>query len=101
MTAAASLSFEGDCMRVEGTLDFATVIPLETQGKAWLREQAPAVCRLDLGAVANCNSAATALVLSWLRTAHAVGKKLSIENVPESLRGQMQLASLDDILSAG
>jgi ABC-type transporter Mla MlaB component len=39
-------------------------------------------------------------LLSWLRTARAAGKVVEIENVPESLSGQMHLAGLEDILPA-
>tara|TARA_R110001592_G_scaffold363248_4_gene682166 strand:+ start:14166 stop:14468 length:303 start_codon:yes stop_codon:yes gene_type:complete len=98
MNAAAQLSFEGAFMRVRGTVDFASVVSLEQQGETWLREEAPAECRVDLSGVSHCNSAATALLLSWLRVAHAAGKKLIIENMPEGLRGLVSLAALDTVL---
>jgi phospholipid transport system transporter-binding protein len=100
MNGTTSLFFQDGCMRVEGVLDFNTVIPLEPRGAAWLREQAPAACRLDLSGVTRSNSAGTALLLSWLRAAHAVDKNLAIENVPQSLRGMMHLAGLEDVLAA-
>ena len=98
MSAGARLAVDGDCMRVSGELDFATVIPLQPEGDQWLRTQAPAACRLDLGDVTRSNSAATALLLAWLRTAAAAGKTLRVENVPEPLRGLLHLASLDLLL---
>jgi phospholipid transport system transporter-binding protein len=96
----AHLVFAGDRMRVCGVVDFTTVLALEQQGREWLRDQAPALFHLDLSDVTHCNSAVVALLLSWLRTARAVGKQVAIENVPRSLNGQMHLAGLEGILPA-
>tara|TARA_R110001599_G_scaffold183562_1_gene376853 strand:+ start:15695 stop:15997 length:303 start_codon:yes stop_codon:yes gene_type:complete len=98
MNTVARLSFDGAIMRVHGIVDFASVVSLEQQGKAWLREGAPAECRVDLSGVSYCNSAGTALLLSWLRVARAAGKKLIVENMPEGLRGLVSLAALDTVL---
>ena len=98
MSQPARLEFEGAGMRLGGIVDFTTVAALEMEGDQWLREQAPILCRLDLGGISHCNSAATALLLSWLRTAHSVGKTLTIENVPQALRGMMHLAGLEELL---
>jgi phospholipid transport system transporter-binding protein len=100
VTGAARLEFDPDRMHVGGVVDFATVVVLEHQGEQWLRDEAPALCHLDLSEVTQCNSAVAALLLSWLRTARAVGKELTIENVPGSLRGQIDLAGLEDVLPA-
>jgi len=98
MSAGASLEFSEDCMQLSGELDFASVVPLLGEGDAWLRETAPAACRLDMGAVTRCNSAGNALLLAWLRTAAAAGKSLRVEHPPESLVALMQLAGLDKVL---
>lgn len=98
MAESAQLVFDGERMRVDGSVDFASVVSLQQGGEDWLREQAPTACRLDLGGVNHCNSAVAALLLSWLRTARAAGRELTVENVPDSLRGQLQLAGLEDIL---
>lgn len=98
MNQPARLEIDADRIRVVGAIDFASVVPLERQGADWLRELAPQNCRLDLGAVSRCNSAGTALLLSWSRTARAAGRELTIENIPDSLRGMMLLAGLEDVL---
>jgi len=85
-------------MRVAGGIDFASVLLLEREGEAWLKGQAPAECRVDLSAVSSCNSAATALLISWLRTATAAGKTLAIEQVPQNLEALLRLGGLDDLL---
>lgn len=98
MNPAASLTFSEDSMRLVGVLDFISVVPLQRQGDAWLGEQAPKVCRLDMSGVTRCNSAGTALLLAWLRAAAAAGKSLRVEHPPEELRSLMQLAGLEDLL---
>ncbi|MFV8818384.1 STAS domain-containing protein [Haliea sp. E17] len=98
MNAAAQLSFSADCMQLSGSLDFHSVVPLQREGDAWLREQAPASCRLDMSAVTRCSSAGTTLLLAWLRTATAAGKSLRVEHPPEALIALLQLAGLDKLL---
>jgi anti-anti-sigma factor len=100
MNIAASLAFTGDCMHVAGEVDFASVVALEREGDAWLRGAAPVSCRVNLSAVSHCNSAGTALLISWRRTAAAVGKVLAIEQVPQSLEALIHLGGLDDVLPA-
>ncbi len=99
MSKEASITFTGDSMQLEGVLDFANVVDLQEQGAAWLRDRAPASCRLDLGGVTGSNSAGTTLLLGWLRSAAAAGKHLSIENFPDSLRALMHLGGLDEVLA--
>jgi phospholipid transport system transporter-binding protein len=96
----ARLVFDQDRMRVCGEVDFSNVVALEQRGQEWLCDQAPASFHLDLSEVNRCNSAVVALLLSWLRAARAAGKQVTIENVPESLNGQMHLAGLESILPA-
>jgi len=100
MSIAASIAFSGDCMSVAGEVDFVSVVGLESEGEAWLRGPAPVNCRVNLSAVSHCNSAGTALLLSWRRTAAAVGKVLAIEQVPQSLQALIHLGGLDDALPA-
>jgi phospholipid transport system transporter-binding protein len=99
MKVMARLSFDGAFMRVHGIVDFSSVISLEQQGVEWLRERAPVACHLDLSGVSRCNSAGTALLLSWLRVARAAGKQLTVENMPEGLKGLVSLADLELVLS--
>lgn len=95
---SAQLVFDAGRMRVGGVVDFSSVVSLLRRGEDWLRDQAPVGCRLDLSGVSHCNSAVAALLLSWLRAARAAGKELTVENVPDDLRGQMELAGLEDVL---
>jgi anti-anti-sigma factor len=99
-SGGAILRFSDECMQLSGEIDFASVVPLQRKGDTWLRETAPAVCRLDMGGVTRCNSAGTALLLAWLRTAAGTGKSLRVQHPPESLSALMQLAGLDKVLKA-
>lgn len=98
MSEQARVNAEGQCLRVTGPLDFETVLRLEREGERWLREQGSADCCIDLSGVSFCNSAGTALLLSWQRTAHATGKHLSIENPPENLLAMVRLGGLESVL---
>ena len=94
----ASLAFSGDHMHLSGILDFVTVVSLQPEGDTWLREQAPANCTLDMSGVTQSNSAGTALLLAWLRTACSSGKSLDIAHIPDSLRALMELAGLEHLM---
>jgi len=98
MTADASLSFSDAAMQLHGVLDFTSVVALQGEGDAWLRGPAPVHCRLDMGGVTHSNSAGTALLITWLRTARAAGKRLTVQNLPENLVALMQLAGLESVL---
>lgn len=95
----ARLETEQDRILLFGGIDFTNVMALEKRGSSWLREQAPAECRLDLAGVSHCNSAIAALLLSWMRTAQAAGKRIAMENPPAELQGIMELAGLEDALA--
>ncbi len=101
MTERAQLSFSEDTLYVEGIVDFSTVVDLQTRGDLWLRNTAPQTCRLDLSKVVRCNSAATTLLLCWLRTAQRLDKQLLIGQVPAALRSLMDLGGLESLLPTG
>jgi phospholipid transport system transporter-binding protein len=98
MTVAASLSFSEDTMRLSGVIDFTSAVAIQERGDTWLRERAPAQCRLEMSGVTRSNSAGTALLLAWLRSASEAGKHLTVEHPPETLVALMQLAGLDRVL---
>ena len=100
MTHTARLNISNDIARVEGVIDFSSVVSLQLEGAKWLRDKAPASCTVDLGGVTQCNSAATALLLDWLRIAKGLNKQIRIVQVPQRLRDLMKLAGLEDVLVA-
>ncbi len=95
---STTLSAAGDTLQVGGELDFAGAERALKQGSQWLRDEAPAQCRLDLAGVTRSNSAGVALMLGWRRSALEAGKVLAFDNVPEALRSLLHLAGLDELL---
>ncbi|MYM63088.1 lipid asymmetry maintenance protein MlaB [Pseudomaricurvus sp. HS19] len=100
MNAVASLEFGGDTLYVQGVVDFHSVVALLHAGNDWLRQQAPPSCQLDFSRITSCNSAATTLLLSWLRTAADVDKQVRVSALPERLRSLMDLGGLQDLVPA-
>ena len=102
----AKLSVSNELALIEGVIDFSSVVGLNLAGEQWLKTQAslgPGTHEqscFDFGGVTECNSAATALVLQWLRTAKSLNKQIRIVNVPQRLRDLMVLAGLEDVLSS-
>lgn len=99
MVSKANLVMDKDSARIDGDIDFSNVVELRNQGAQWLKGSAPQKSCFDFSGVQACNSAATALLLDWLRTAKEVNKEITIENVPHRLRALMQLAELEDVLA--
>jgi ABC-type transporter Mla MlaB component len=83
---------------VSGKIDFVSVVSLEQEGITWLQDQAPTDCKVNLSGVVSSNTAGSAPLISWLRTAAAAGKCLQIERVPRSLGALLDLGGLDDVL---
>ena len=97
---AAKITISNDAAFVEGVIDFSTVVALQLEGAKWLKDKAPVSCTVDLSGVSQCNSAATALLLDWLRIAKGLNKQIRIVQVPQRLRDLMKLAGLEDVLAA-
>jgi len=94
-TNKAQLTLDGDCMSVSGEIDFHSVVALCAQGERWLQQQAPAKSRVNLAQVTRCNSAATTLLLCWLRAAQSVNKTVAFEAMPEALKSLLDLGSVE------
>lgn len=98
MGSHATLSIDNDTAVIEGDIDFTNVVNLSRQGDDWLRRSAPAEVKLDLSGLQRCNSAATSLLLGWLRTASDVDKTLTILHIPQQLRSLLDLGGLQELL---
>ena len=84
-------------MVVSGPVTLANVAALLEEGR---RHLADGVRTVDLAEVSEMDSALLALLLAWLRDAHAHGSSLSFTNLPESLRTIAQLYGVDRLLPA-
>ncbi len=83
--------------RVSGELVFETVPELLEQGRALFGDGAPGF-DLDLGGVTRADSAGLALLVGWMRIAHARHRNIVFRNVPEQLLAIARVSGLDTIL---
>ncbi|MDR1062485.1 MAG: STAS domain-containing protein [Azoarcus sp.] len=83
---------EPPVVKLEGTLTLQTVaVSLE-------RPLPAGDFTIDLGGVAQADSAALALLLAWLRRAKASGSRVELRALPESLRALAKLYGIDALL---
>ena len=87
----------GGRFRVSGVLNAATVVDLLKQS----RESFAGVTRieLDLGAVAESDSAGLALLLEWLRMARSANQQVHYVNVPAQISALARISEVDDLLA--
>ena len=85
------INAEGNRLSLSGPLTIATVAGVVEEGRAQVIEADRVV---DLSAVTHVDSAALALLLSWVRAARAAGRQLSVDHAPAAL---ISLASLYDV----
>lgn len=93
----AAMYLEDGQARVEGQIDYHTVVHLRDEGEAMMRQH-PADLTIDFAAVDKVNTAALALLLSWQRTAKELGQDLHFINVPPSLTAIAQMSDLESLL---
>ena len=89
----------GERSRVSGALHFTTVSPLLEQGEAAIQSGRAAV--IDIGAVAESDSAGLALLIEWLSVAKAGNRSLRYENIPAQLHQLARLSDVDELLTTG
>ncbi|HSB95519.1 MAG TPA: STAS domain-containing protein [Spongiibacteraceae bacterium] len=98
MAEQAQITTTPDALALTGVLGFVSVVELEPLGVKWLREQAAAVCTIDLAAVSYSSSAGLVLLLAWLRIATQLGKTLHIKNMPADMAALASVGGLVELL---
>jgi phospholipid transport system transporter-binding protein len=86
---------EGRRIVLSGPLTLSNVATVLEEGKRHLAE---GVATVDLGEVAEMDSALVALLFAWLRDARARGQDLAFQNPPEALRTLTRLYGVDGLL---
>ena len=86
---------EGRRITLSGPVTLANAAQLLEQGRQHLAE---GVRTVDLGEVTELDSALLALVLEWLREAHAAKRELALANLPQSLDTLARLYGVQDLL---
>ncbi len=87
-----------DLFGVVGDISFESVVDVEKEGFAVIAG-AGAEITLDLSHVQLCSSAAMALLLSWVRNATALKKKLIFVGVPTRLLAMIEGAQLQSLIN--
>ena len=86
---------DGNRLLLDGAVTVETVPALLAEGAAQLRD---GVDVFDFGAVTQADSAAVALVLAWLREAHAAGRTIRFANFPPPMKNLARLYAVDAFL---
>ena len=94
--AAAQAIRDGDTLRVQGDLDFDSVVGLLTATETWFADAA--LSRIDLGEVSRSNSAGVALLVHWLRLAQNHERELDIVNIPAQMWAIIKIVDLETLL---
>lgn len=89
----------GERSRVSGALHFTTVSRLLEQGEAAIIEGRAAI--IDLGSVAESDSAGLALLIEWLSVAKESKRALRYENIPEQIQELARLSEVEMLLTSG
>ena len=74
-----------------------TLFEVRSAGESYLDQQSGDAV-FDLSPLQECNSAAVALLMAWLRYAHARGKSVSFARAPTDLLNIIEVAGLSDTL---
>ncbi len=86
---------EGSSIVISGPVTLANVAQVLEEGRRHLAE---GVRIVDLGEVAEMDSALLALALAWLRDARAAKSELTFANLPEALRTIARLYGVETLL---
>ncbi len=85
----------GTSLKVTAPMMFSDAVALRVAGAAALT---PEVSEIDLAAVTEADSAALAVLFSWLRDARKLNTSLRIANPPAGLLSLAALYGVDDFL---
>ena len=85
---------------LRGELDHASVGVLREQATGVLREATATALALDCSGVTRANSAGLALVLAILRDAAALGKTISIGQLPADMQQMARVCELAAVLQS-
>lgn len=86
----------GGRYQVSGPLTFDTVLELVPMSADWSVQRGPLV--VDLANVGRADSAGLALLVEWLRAAHAAGRPLTFAHVPRKLQTLIEVSDLAGVI---
>lgn len=83
-------------LKISGDINFVSVIGWKTEGEKSIAASSAVV--FDFAQVTRTNSAGLTLMLTWLRYAMQLNKKIDFVNLPSSLRTIAKVCDLTEIL---
>ncbi|HLS80687.1 MAG TPA: STAS domain-containing protein [Steroidobacter sp.] len=99
-TAKAELeAFGAGRFRLSGVLDAATVVGVLERSRELFRNGSE--LQVDLSEVTAGDSAGLALLIEWLRMAHARGQRIRFENIPEQICALARISQVEELLKGG
>lgn len=97
-TAAIFVQLSPSNFRLDAPLLFSSVAPLRGYGLALLHSAPVGELQFDLQNVARVDSAGLALLVDWLASARALGRKLRYTQLPQPLLALAKLSEVDRLL---
>ena len=94
--AEATAERDGDTLRVQGELEFDSVVALWNATESLFAASPPA--RIDLKGIHRANSAGVALLVAWLGQIQRHRQAVLFVNVPAQMRAIIEVADLDAVL---
>lgn len=82
--------------RIEGEVDFKSVMQLLHQSRALFRHEERV--RLDLSGVERINSAGLALLIEWIKEARRGSWLLELSNLPEELMAMARICDVEGLI---
>ena len=94
----AAIRGEGGHFQVSGELCFDTVNALLAESQSTIFAHSTPLFELDLGAVSRADSAGLALLIQWMRMAHANNSEIRFHNLPQQLLAIARAGELEPLL---
>lgn len=89
------IEWEADRLRVTAPMVMSNASDLLKAGRSALNGKGGTI---DLGAVAEADSSALAIMLGWLRTSESAGAKIVFTNMPAAVRSLAELYGIAELL---
>ncbi|MCW8885776.1 MAG: STAS domain-containing protein [Motiliproteus sp.] len=83
--------------RIEGDINYKTVVALRNEGEARL-QRTSSPCLFDFSSVEQVNTSALSLLLCWYRKAKSLKLQLEFVNLPSELIAIAEMSDLSSVL---
>lgn len=94
--SAVRLGASGE-LHLSGALDYRSGPALRKQGQALIKATDATALILDCSEVEKSSSVGLSLLLAFMRDAHAEGKVVSVQSLPQDMRDIAQVSGLTEL----